>query len=92
MTLIVFCFLKQASSGKDRRLCIWKKYNNGNNNGTFSLAAAVDSAHKRIVWSTDFCPYDSTLLASGGRDGMVKIWKMVEHKEDNRFEIQELHK
>jgi WD40 repeat protein len=63
-----------VSSGKDRRLCLWKRKADND----FVLAFAKDSAHKRIVWSIHFCPHDPTLLASGSRDGPVKIWKIEE--------------
>ena len=66
-----------ASSGKDRRLCIWRRQSDIKT-VIFFLATAVDSAHKRILWSVHFCPHDPTLLASGSRDGSVKIWRVVE--------------
>lgn len=70
-----------ASSGKDRRLCIWKRRNSespSSENDLFFLASAVNSSHKRIVWSVHYCPYDPTILASGSRDGTVKLWKISE--------------
>ena len=66
-----------ASSGKDRRLCIWKRQSKIKT-VSFFLATAVDSAHKRILWSVHFCPLDPTLLVSGSRDGSVKLWRVVE--------------
>jgi elongator complex protein 2 len=66
-----------ASSGKDRRLCIWScQATSEPKEVVFTLGAAIDSAHKRIVWSVHFCPFDSTLLATGSRDGTVKIWRI----------------
>ena len=70
-----------ASSGKDRRLCLWK--HRGGSTATddqplYVLAAAKDTAHKRIIWCVHFCPYDSSILASGSRDGNIKIWKVTE--------------
>jgi len=63
-----------ASSGKDRRLCLWKR----GEDGQYSLAWAKDSAHKRIIWSIHFLPFgDLRILASGSRDGTVKIWSFV---------------
>ena len=67
-----------ASAGKDRRLCIWSKAYNEDHVISFHLSAIVESAHKRIIWSTDFCPVDATILATGSRDGFVKIWRLQE--------------
>lgn len=72
-----------ASSGKDRRICIWKRATDGvgsqaGDSELFSLASAVDSSHKRIVWSVHFCPFDPTILASGSRDGSIKLWKVTD--------------
>ena len=64
-----------ASSGKDRRLCIWSRKAGGPEN-PFVLATAVDSAHKRIIWSAHFCPHDPSLLATGSRDGIIKVWRL----------------
>jgi elongator complex protein 2 len=65
-----------ASSGKDRRLCLWKKDISTN---LFGLAWAQESAHKRIVWSVHFCPWNSECLVSGSRDGCIKIWQVAEN-------------
>jgi elongator complex protein 2 len=72
-----------ASSGKDRRLCLWQRSDDGGETtseqiGTdkFYLSSAVDSAHKRIVWDVHFCPFEPTVFATGSRDGSVKIWKV----------------
>ena len=71
-----------ASSGKDRRLCIWKRRSaeksSENNDDLFFLACAINSSHKRIVWSVHFCPFNPSILASGSRDGAVKLWTIVE--------------
>jgi WD40 repeat protein len=64
-----------ASAGKDRRLCIWKK-NPRVGNSSFDLSAMVESAHKRIIWSVDFCVTQPSILATGSRDGFVKIWEV----------------
>eukprot|EP00986_Skeletonema_menzelii_P003511 scaffold1089_cov131-Skeletonema_menzelii.AAC.4 len=76
-----------ASSGKDRRICIWKKVQGGlpssdESSGGYELTAAADSAHKRIVWSVHFCPSMPNIIASGSRDGFVKVWKVCETTED----------
>ena len=60
-----------VSSGKDRRLCLWKR---DLSSGLFVLAWAKDSAHKRIIWSVRACPFDETLFASGSRDGCIRLW------------------
>ena len=75
-----------ASSGKDRRLCLWERQAPSedvtNTPVSFSLIAAVDSAHKRIVWGVHFCPFDSSMLASGSRDGSVKIWNLEKANQE----------
>ena len=60
-----------VSSGKDRRLCLWKR---DLASGHFALAWAKDSAHKRIIWSVHVCPFDETLFVSGSRDGCIRLW------------------
>jgi elongator complex protein 2 len=75
-----------ASSGKDRRLCVWKR---DETTRDFALAFAKDSAHKRIIWSVHFCPFDESILASGSRDGCVKLWKV--HETDAGLEASELY-
>ena len=69
-----------ASSGKDRRICIWQTTQGGNDDKTsgYELVAAADSAHKRIVWSVHFCPSTPNIIASGSRDGFVKVWQVCE--------------
>jgi elongator complex protein 2 len=62
-----------ASSGKDRRLCLWMQNQAGK---AFSLAWARDTAHKRIVWSVHFCPFAAAIFASGSRDGCIKVWSI----------------
>ncbi|GKY91911.1 hypothetical protein MPSEU_000162700 [Mayamaea pseudoterrestris] len=63
-----------VSSGKDRRICLWRR--DDNSSVQYSLAWAKDSAHKRIIWSAHFCPFDETIFASGSRDGCIKLWKI----------------
>jgi elongator complex protein 2 len=71
-----------VSSGKDRRLCVWQRSEVNDSSSEqekankFFLTAAVDSAHKRIIWGVHFCPFEPTIFASGSRDGSVKIWKL----------------
>ena len=82
-----------ASSGKDRRICIWKKIVNADPSSDdglgYELSAAADSAHKRIVWSVHFCPKRPDILASGSRDGLVKVWQILE-VADGSFDIKEV--
>ncbi len=79
-----------ASSGKDRRLCLWRRCDT--NEGTkFVLALLVESAHKRIVWSLDFCPSDPSLLCTGSRDGYLKLWRIADG-DDGQLSIKELHR
>jgi elongator complex protein 2 len=81
-----------ASSGKDRRLCIWKRQPTkelSDKVEPFFLAMAVDSSHKRIVWSVHFCPYAPNILASGSRDGTLKLWMLTEENtEDETKEMR----
>ena len=46
----------------------------------------VESAHKRIIWSVQF---SKNILASGSRDGFVKIWNIIEDKLQlkHKFEL-----
>ena len=57
----------------------------------YELSAAANSAHKRIVWSIHFCPKRPDVLASGSRDGMIKIWRVVE-AEDGILNLKELYR
>jgi elongator complex protein 2 len=81
-----------ASSGKDRRLCLWKR--DDETEGTkFHLALMVEAAHKRIVWSLDFCPSNPSLICTGSRDGYLKIWCIIDSGEEQcQLSIEELHR
>lgn len=82
----------QASSGKDRRICIWQRTHTSSdteNGPAFELLAAADSAHKRIIWSIHFCPKRPDILASGSRDGMIKLWHIV-GADDGSLEMKEI--
>jgi elongator complex protein 2 len=85
-----------ASSGKDRRICIWRRRihdqsmsNPDEFTSGYELSAAADSAHKRIIWSIHFCPKSPDILASGSRDGLIKIWRVVE-AIDGALELKQL--
>jgi len=84
-----------ASSGKDRRICIWKKSDHlsaeYNDSCEYQLTTAMDSAHKRIVWSVHFCPGKPNILVSGSRDGFVKLWRIVEG-DDGSLDMLEMLK
>jgi WD40 repeat protein len=78
-----------ASAGKDRKLCIWKR-NQTSDGSFFDLSAIVESAHKRIIWSTDFCEEDSSTLVTGSRDGFVKIWRVADN--ESGVKIKEMYR
>jgi elongator complex protein 2 len=78
-----------ASSGKDRRLCLWRR--ELDNPLRFSLAWAKDSAHKRIIWSVHFRPFGTPLLASGSRDGAIKIWSITDDDGSCAVGVGEIH-
>ncbi len=82
----------QASSGKDRRLCLWFRDVGNGTEQPFALGSAIDSAHKRIVWGLHFCPFDPSLLASGSRDGCVKLWKayIPQHESETNPTLTEV--
>ncbi len=80
-----------ASAGKDRRLCIWKRNTDTKTMPVgFSLSAIVESAHKRIIWSVDFCPCNENILATGSRDGKLKIWRVSEEDEESSVAVKEI--
>jgi elongator complex protein 2 len=82
-----------VSSGKDRRICVWKKVNDqsgcAEEGAIYELSAAADSAHKRIIWSVHFCPKRPNILASGSRDGVIKLW-CVNEVDDGSLDMNEL--
>ena len=71
-----------ASSGKDRRLCLWKKRDTSSEGLNFDLSLMVESAHKRIVWSLDFCPHDPSIICTGSRDGFLKLWHISDSLDE----------
>jgi WD40 repeat protein len=77
-----------ASAGKDRRVCIWKRNDVLRTNKLFDLCAVVESAHKRIIWSLDFCVTQPSILASGSRDGYVKIWEVTTTNSESEHTVQ----
>jgi elongator complex protein 2 len=78
-----------ASSGKDRRLCLWRQEHD--NPLRFSLAWAKDSAHKRIIWTVHFRPFGRPFLASGSRDGAIKIWTISDDAGSVAVGVGEIH-
>jgi WD40 repeat protein len=81
--------LAQASSGKDRRICIWRR-GISDDKTKYELCAATDSAHKRIVWSVHYSPSNSNILASASRDGFVKVWRVTESGDDSTTTMNEM--
>lgn len=84
---LFFLFSSKASSGKDRRICLWKR--NGKEDTLYQLAAVKSMAHKRIIWSLHWCPHDPNIFATGSRDGLVKIWMVLE--KASQSEIIQIH-
>mmetsp|Transcript_15845 Transcript_15845/g.18407 ORF Transcript_15845/g.18407 Transcript_15845/m.18407 type:complete len:962 (-) Transcript_15845:204-3089(-) len=80
-----------ASTGKDRRLCFWKKSIIGEQL-KYDLVSVVESAHKRIVWSLDFCPTNPGLICTGSRDGLLKLWQVTDSNDDDPPIVKELHR
>jgi WD40 repeat protein len=73
---LFFLLSSKASSGKDRRICLWTR--NGKKDTLYQLAAVKSMAHKRIIWSLHWCPHVPNSFATGSRDGLVKIWMVLE--------------
>lgn len=63
-----------ASAGRDRQLCIAGV----SGDGSWQSLLCVQKAHKRIIWGCAWSA-DASLLASGSRDGELKIWRVGEH-------------
>lgn len=57
-----------ATSGKDRRLCLYARSSAG-----LDHIVALGNAHKRIIWDLSWCP-DGHLLVTASRDGSCKLW------------------
>jgi elongator complex protein 2 len=69
-----------ASVGRDRMLCIFRVEpaylpEPGSRQLVCNAALAIRNAHKRIIWACSFS-HDDSLLASGSRDGVVKLWQV----------------
>lgn len=84
-----------ASSGKDRCVCIWEinidvVVNSSAPPG--AMIAKIENAHKRIVWCLDWCkvPGKEDYLATGSRDGTVKIWKVGDVSSPGMVEVQSI--
>ena len=63
-----------VSVSKDRQIGLFR----AQPGGEFGLAALVQAAHKRVIWSVSWAPpaTSAALLyfATGGRDGAVRVW------------------
>ena len=71
-----------ASSGKDRSIAIFAKIEgNAENDTTYQLLVLVKGAHKRIVWGCSWLT--SNILATGSRDGFVKLWEWKSDSNSN---------
>ena len=71
------------SAGKDRRIILWKK---DESKLKYGLMHCVESAHKRIIWSVQFSK--TNMLASGSRDGFVKIWTITNDKLQEKYKVE----
>jgi len=80
-----------VTGGKDRRICLWVRTGedieeDGSRDGnhqqqqldSWTLAASVPKAHKRIIWSASISTTTSSpsLFATSSRDGTVKLWRI----------------
>jgi elongator complex protein 2 len=81
-----------VSCGKDRAMCIHVSTDSidGENvqstvKSPYKIAAVTAAAHKRIIWTSSWC-HDGTLLATGARDGVVKVWDIQESVSNNEIQ------
>jgi WD40 repeat protein len=86
-----------VSCGKDRAMCIHVSTDSkirGNIDkenaqsivkSPYKIAAVTAAAHKRIIWTSSWCN-DGTLLATGARDGVVKVWDIQDSVSNNELQ------
>mmetsp|Transcript_14479 Transcript_14479/g.17608 ORF Transcript_14479/g.17608 Transcript_14479/m.17608 type:complete len:475 (+) Transcript_14479:169-1593(+) len=64
-----------ASGGGDDTINIYREIDSSPDAPLFTLDTSVKKAHNGDINCIRWHPLDGTLLASGGDDGLVKIWK-----------------
>jgi len=67
-----------ASVGRDRKLCIHKKFPKDGSRWSFETISSI-KAHARIIWGVAWTA-DSTHILTASRDKTVKAWKL--HEQD----------
>ncbi|KAI9159329.1 Elongator subunit elp2 [Blastocladiella emersonii ATCC 22665] len=67
------CGTRLLSAGRDRAWALWRE---SPDNGEWTLAAARDKAHARIVWDAAWGPGDAYFV-TGSRDKTVKVWTVL---------------
>ena len=70
------------SGGKDRSVWIHEA-NPGGNGDPYVPVACVKNAHKRIIWDITWVGNGSNIIATGARDGVVKVWKISDITVDH---------
>lgn len=76
-----------GSAGGDGRLCLWDARADGRSwscsKVTSGVAKPVFETHAHVggASSMAFSPHSKTLLATGGRDKMIRIWDLRQPKE-----------
>eukprot|EP00474_Spongospora_subterranea_P000635 CRZ01093.1 hypothetical protein [Spongospora subterranea] len=69
-----------ASCGSDKTIRIWKQVGRDHQK-QWVCFATVATGHKRTIRCLAWSP-DGSMLASGGFDGIVNIWSLVESTDD----------
>jgi len=72
-----------VSVSKDRQICVFGRKPQER---AFQLLQTVPKAHKRIIWTCSWS-HDDRLLATGSRDGTIKVWQVV-RAEGGPMQIQ----
>lgn len=80
------CFRFLASVGKDRSLVLFMK---SKDSSQFIFSEIKKSIHKRIIW--DCCwlelSVNELILLTVSRDGICKIWLILDKGDEEKFEI-----